>query len=857
VEGPLPGHLLFVGVLSGPKNFQRRALIRQSWMDALRETNASVRVEFIIGHEQIEKAVQGGLITRNHHDVEMRLEEEAKKHGDINRIPVPESPMSPSGVDKVFHLFSLGVEARYRYILKLGDDQKFTFGEAWVELAALQSQYVYVGHLLATPESTELEPSEDDVFHPYFESPSYAFSWHLAHLITKVHGSHTMSFLQYGSFTENLNVGKWVAYEDGPNGAVKFVDKILSTTFTQEEEDAAPAVPIFTMGEAWIKPKKNPLYCWNVEFGLNKGARVILWPCGREPNALFRFAEGTLRTMELPELCFNKDPAKKKTSSVVTGQCGEKETWQWELFRDKVSGKHRIFREKGDSNLCLSVKTVKHNAELSALPCDDQPEHSLFTMDYVVPEDQRGEEELLQVFEAKPSVPVTEPEITKAPPKRNSPPTLRLQKDSSFCLDAMNTLEIGAPLILWKCNDGPNELFRRVNDTLRTVELPELCVNSATAVGTYELELGVCGQDTFRFDIKNGYLTAPDQTCLGISKNRVESGTPMRLRRCNSDSELQSFVTDSVEAFGQTGGPTVVKRLELSSGLGILFYLNCWASSFLDHRGLRMDGMPERRTGFEGIVAQFPRRISKGNPTQKQLELYAVVKRMHGACYWCAYPALNPYSPFRLMTNLSHELLAGIVANLVQEDHMQTEKNAAVVHLRCDPRILEKHHDYGFVPHRFVWDRLPSEVRDVVLVGSAEAFDAATHCGRSALDLEAFLQERSVSVRIQTGTARHDWLFLATAPLLFCHISAFCFSAALANPNTVFIAANSDKTAVVAPGSKLGPVKHLLRPGFRFVETDFIPGTSMAKRTWPKLQHYLRSLQCNQAADGCLPAPHE
>jgi len=180
----------------------------------------------------------------------------------------------------------------------------------------------------------------------------------------------------------------------------------------------------------------------------------------------------------------------------------------------------------------------------------------------------------------------------------------------------------------------------------------------------------------------------------------------------------------------------------------------------------------------------------------------------------------------------------------------------AVVHIRCDTYTLDKHTDYGLVPHRFVGDNLPSHIEKVYLVGENSTFDTANVCGQSAQDLQDYLREqKGVDVRPVSRDSRSDWLFLARAPFLFCMPSTFCASAALGNPNSVWMAVEGISTSVVAASESLQQVMSSMKSKreaqLKFVEIDYIPAVRAASLSWREMRRYLRSTSCKESY--CLP----
>lgn len=266
-----------------------------------------------------------------------------------------------------------------------------------------------------------------------------------------------------------------------------------------------------------------------------------------------------------------------------------------------------------------------------------------------------------------------------------------------------------------------------------------------------------------------------------------------------------------------------------------------------------------RASGSNDVVLKhLPSLVKCRRSLKNRRQLYKALADIPEHCLDCPYPAEAQYAPWHLIMD---EILddSEVVVKAVQAqvpDFSIPGNDTAIMHVRCDEYIMQHHMDYGMTPHRFIADNLPSTISKLIILGTPAALNEANLCGKGVGDLKMFLKDKRPALDVQLssgGSSLHDWVMLATAPIVFCQLSTYCWSAALGNPNTVFMAVNGNHTAVVKPGSKLDTqkAKAAMRPGWSWVETDYMPGKAMAQMPWKKFRDYLRSDSCANDV-GCL-----
>lgn len=213
---PIHDHVLYIGVLSPPGNFQQRQFSRQGWISELARAfpDGQIKLEFFIGQVPIQgnnmSSNAPAIGTQEERLLEERLQEEANWHGDICRVPVVESEVFDT--DKVLWLVSNAVDWGARFVLKTMDDQKVMVDDALKKLQERPptAPPVYFGKVWA-PDRT---PEGDGQKTWFFDGQCYGISGDVAYKIAVTHFNHSIAFPMYGTNSDDINMAKWIQFED-------------------------------------------------------------------------------------------------------------------------------------------------------------------------------------------------------------------------------------------------------------------------------------------------------------------------------------------------------------------------------------------------------------------------------------------------------------------------------------------------------------------------------------------------------------------------------------------------------------------------------------------------------------------
>jgi len=191
------GHrFLCVLVLSTPERVAARQLLRRF----LREGD-DVLIRFVLGHDPLSSAQ-----SKVEHDVAV----ETDRFRDVLRVPFLEGA---SETDKAFMALEWGAE-HCVYIARTCDDVVLDTGSLVGLLRARDDRkLLYAGHQFHGKLKRDDQLGREGYFRKYFNASFYLMSGSLASLITWTHRGRSLQYPHYGAGLEDINVGKWVAWE--------------------------------------------------------------------------------------------------------------------------------------------------------------------------------------------------------------------------------------------------------------------------------------------------------------------------------------------------------------------------------------------------------------------------------------------------------------------------------------------------------------------------------------------------------------------------------------------------------------------------------------------------------------------
>lgn len=207
--GAAKDRLLYMAILSGPRNKDRRQQCRQSYVNSVRKGIwKGVTAEFIIGHLPYEGSGQGTLPTSHMMKVEKEILQERKEHGDIARIVLPERYENLP--DKTYYILRRAAQQGWQWVLKIDDDQMPVMRGVLAFCKCTDWRLnVYAGAYLWDRAAYNSQKGADGQFAAYFSGPGYLVSYGLAQNVAIIHESQTAEFLTYGSSSEDVDMGRW------------------------------------------------------------------------------------------------------------------------------------------------------------------------------------------------------------------------------------------------------------------------------------------------------------------------------------------------------------------------------------------------------------------------------------------------------------------------------------------------------------------------------------------------------------------------------------------------------------------------------------------------------------------------
>eukprot|EP00747_Dinoflagellata_sp_TGD_P120505 gnl/TRDRNA2_/TRDRNA2_173257_c1_seq2.p1 gnl/TRDRNA2_/TRDRNA2_173257_c1~~gnl/TRDRNA2_/TRDRNA2_173257_c1_seq2.p1 ORF type:complete len:289 (-),score=34.35 gnl/TRDRNA2_/TRDRNA2_173257_c1_seq2:93-929(-) len=196
---------------------------------------------------------------------------------------------------------------------------------------------------------------------------------------------------------------------------------------------------------------------------------------------------------------------------------------------------------------------------------------------------------------------------------------------------------------------------------------------------------------------------------------------------------------------------------------------------------------------------------------------------------------------------LSKQVLAGLRDN--QSAVLQpllNDESVAAVHVRCDNQLTTYHSEYGVLPKSFYLDRMPTQIRKVVMITGVNAMMAdVTHpsiCSKYVTAMQSWFESSGWSTVIWNHGSEDmemDWAALGNIRTVFGSPSTFAFSAMIGNPGLAFFPSNGENLAIAAAPEAIPATMLVPHERWSWVPSEFIPGQSLGAIPWEVVDQYL------------------
>jgi hypothetical protein len=205
-----PHHLLYIGIVSMPRNFDQRMKVRNAWV---RQANAyygdRLKVEFILGHDHVEPDgdIDDGQTRRGNAKF---VQDEAFEHGDIKRIPVLDTPTFAT--DKLMWILRSGSDWGAQFVMVVNDYDMVAVQSAVTKLTKRKdvARPAYFGKVWVRNDVQEGDGRQSS----YYGGGCYGVSGSLAYKMVTTRLNSHMGFPMYGTSKADVNIAKWVELEN-------------------------------------------------------------------------------------------------------------------------------------------------------------------------------------------------------------------------------------------------------------------------------------------------------------------------------------------------------------------------------------------------------------------------------------------------------------------------------------------------------------------------------------------------------------------------------------------------------------------------------------------------------------------
>eukprot|EP00747_Dinoflagellata_sp_TGD_P120507 gnl/TRDRNA2_/TRDRNA2_173257_c1_seq4.p1 gnl/TRDRNA2_/TRDRNA2_173257_c1~~gnl/TRDRNA2_/TRDRNA2_173257_c1_seq4.p1 ORF type:complete len:288 (-),score=29.45 gnl/TRDRNA2_/TRDRNA2_173257_c1_seq4:93-926(-) len=230
------------------------------------------------------------------------------------------------------------------------------------------------------------------------------------------------------------------------------------------------------------------------------------------------------------------------------------------------------------------------------------------------------------------------------------------------------------------------------------------------------------------------------------------------------------------------------------------------------------------------------------------------------------YPHTDSKAPWHLFIKqmaeesraLSKQVLAGLGDNQTAVlQPLLNDESVAAVHVRCDNQLTTYHSEYGVLPKSFYLDRMPTQIRKVVMITGVNAMMAdVTHpsiCSKYVTAMQSWFESSGWSTVIWNHGSEDmemDWAALGNIRTVFASPSTFALSATVGNPGLVFFPRNEKNLNIAAPPKAIPAIMLVPHGRWSWVPSEFFPGQSLDAIPWELVNEYLSGTEkCEKWAE--------
>lgn len=227
----------YIGVLSAPQNVERRRHWRENCLPTLQQGGLDFTFKFIIGRPSnstsLDTHTQGMVATEDERNKTKALLDEYEEHKDITFTTGREYYRDLP--DKTLHVLERAYMRRARFVVKC-DDDVCPHADPLSQLATSDTydndtRMLYGGSYLWNGTEYENQRGANGETAQYFSGPAYVLSRNLIKAIIIEFNAHTYMWPYYGSSSEDVDMGMWVAHvrDNKPDAVIDTFDNFTHT----------------------------------------------------------------------------------------------------------------------------------------------------------------------------------------------------------------------------------------------------------------------------------------------------------------------------------------------------------------------------------------------------------------------------------------------------------------------------------------------------------------------------------------------------------------------------------------------------------------------------------------------------